>query len=189
MSKNIIYIISQTGKTVFSLKEIALFTESANSNLLRRRLNYYVSSGKLQNPRKGFYAKNNFKIEELACKINTPSYISLDYVLQKSSVVFQYSETLTCLSYLCRTIIVNNKEISYRKIKSNVLLNTTGIERLDNGINIASTERAFLDTLYLNKESYFDNLDNINIEKCRKFLEIYNSNALNKLFYKTIQNV
>jgi len=44
-----------------------------------------------------------------------------------------------------------------RKIKNTILTNSLGLEKKDNYF-IASRERAFLDTVYLNKNYYFDNM-------------------------------
>ncbi|MDD3331464.1 MAG: hypothetical protein WCS39_08090 [Bacteroidales bacterium] len=47
------------------------------------------------NPRKGFYAKDNYNPEEIACLLYPPTYISLEYVLQGAGIVFQYDSTIT----------------------------------------------------------------------------------------------
>ncbi|MFH2141434.1 MAG: hypothetical protein ABIJ97_03355, partial [Bacteroidota bacterium] len=141
----------------------------------------------------GIYVKDNFNSEELACKIYKPSYISLEYVLQKAGVIFQYSEKITLVSYLTRSIDFegNNSNIflSLRKIRYPVLLNTTGILRDNTGINIACPERAFLDTIYLMKEYYFDNPGILDQKIIKSLLKIYNSNTLNNRVLKILKNV
>jgi len=54
-------------------------------------------------------------------------------------------------------------------------MNTAGIERLGEGINIASAERAFLDLVYLDKEFYLDHPELINKKKLFQILPIYES--------------
>ena len=54
---------------------------------LNKKLNYYVLMGKLLNPRRGIYTKPDYNPEELACVVYTPSYISLEYVMQKSGLM------------------------------------------------------------------------------------------------------
>ena len=80
------------------------------------RLNYYVRTGRLQNPRKGLYCKPNYNPQELACRIFTPSYLSLEYVLQRSGVIFQYDSRFTALSYLSRDVEIENQVFSFRII-------------------------------------------------------------------------
>ena len=89
-SSDIVLAIYQDIRTIFRLKDIAMLTGETNFQLLNQKLNYYVRTGKLLNPRKGIYAKPAYNTEELACTIYTPSYISLEYVLQKAGIVFQF---------------------------------------------------------------------------------------------------
>ncbi len=185
---DIVLAIYQDIRTTFRLNDIALLTGETNFQSLNKKLNYYVRSGKLQNPRKGIYAKPAYNQEELACTVYTPSYISLEYVLQKAGIVFQYDSTITAVSYLCRSIEVENRTIQYRKIKSELLVNTSGILRQNNQINVASAERAFLDLLYLNSKYYFDNLNPLNKELVYKLLPIYQSSSLTQRATKLLQN-
>src|SRR5690606_15407841 len=115
--------------------------------------------------------------EELACLLYTPSYLSLEYVLQKAGVIFQYDSRFTAVSYLSRSVEADNHVIAYRKIKNEILVDTRGIQRKGN-VNIAIPERAFLDTLYLNTTYYFDSIHSLNGEIIRELLPIYNSKRL-----------
>jgi len=178
MKNNIILSIFKEVKTVFRLRDIALILGEKDFESLNKKLNYYVRTGKLLNPRKGIYAKPNYSSEELACILYTPSYISLEYVLQKAGVLFQSDSRITTISYLSRSIEVQDKTFIYRKIKGEIMANTKGISRQIDHVNIASSERAFLDLLYLNKAYYFDNLNPLNKAKVYDLLPIYMSKAL-----------
>jgi hypothetical protein len=184
MSERLIYTLLQSKQTVFSINEIALIGDFKETKNLKSQLNYYVKTNLLLNIRKGFYAKQNFSIEEFACKLYTPSYLSLDYVLQKKGIIFQYNSEITAVSYLSRKINLDFLNLKYRKIKYDVLLNTYGIIRQENGVNIATTERAVLDSLYFNKSGYFDNTSALDMDLMKKMLTIYRSKALEKLFYE-----
>ncbi len=186
---DVVLAIYRENRTVFRLNDIALLVGETNFQSLNGRLNYYVHSGKLQNPRKGIYVKPNFRLEELACSIYTPSYISLEYVLQKAGILFQFDSQITSLSYLSRTIEVRGRTYKFRKIKGEILVNTAGIIRQDNHINIASAERAFLDLLYLEKDSYFDNLKPLKKSRVYDLLPLYKSKALTERTDKLMNNV
>jgi hypothetical protein len=160
--------------------------DEEKDNALYKILNYYVRSGKLLNPRKGFYAKEGYKPEELACLLYPPTYISLEYVLQRSGVIFQYDSAITNVSYLTREIEIDSQAIRYRQIKGEILSNTAGIILNKNNINIATPERAFLDMLYLNGRYYFDNLHVLNKKTVKKILSIYDSQALVKTVNKLL---
>jgi hypothetical protein len=187
-SNDIVLAIYQDVRTIFRLNDIAMLTGETNFQLLNQKLNYYVHKGKLLNPRRGIYAKPAYNAEELACTIYTPSYISLEYVLQKAGVVFQFDSRISVVSYLSRAIEVENKTYIYRKLKGEILVNTAGIIRQNNQVNKATAERAFLDLFYLNFDYYFDNLNPLNKDLVYKLLPIYQSKALtirvNKLFSK-----
>ena len=188
IKNNIIYTVYNDTRTVFRLNDVALLVGETNFQSLNKKLNYYVRTGKLQNPRKGIYTKPNFNPEELACTIYTPSYISLEYILQKAGIVFQYDSRITAVSYLSRTIKVADQTYLFRKIKGEILLNTTGVIRQDNQINIATAERAFLDLLYLNTDYYFDNLNPLRKQLIYNLLPIYQSKALSVRVNKFLKN-
>jgi len=184
----IILAIYSDKRTVFRLKDIALLTGETNFLSLNKKLNYHVKTGKLQNPRKGIYTKSGYNPEEMACTIFAPSYISLEYVLQKAGVLFRYDSRISIVCNLSRSIELENQTYFFRKIKGELLVNTEGIIRKENQINIATPERAFLDLLYLNPKYYFDNLNPLNKELIFKLLPIYQSRAMNKRITKLFQN-
>ncbi|MCK5068077.1 MAG: hypothetical protein KAR16_11580, partial [Bacteroidales bacterium] len=145
---------------------------------LNKKLNYYVRTGKLLNPRKGVYTKTEYDPEELACNIFTPSYLSLEYVLQKSGIVFQYDSRLTLVSYLTRSIEIAGETLQFRKVKGEILVNSAGVNQLEGHISMATPERALLDVIYLDRDYYFDNLHPINRKLIYKLLPVYQSKKL-----------
>ncbi len=187
--KNIdsIILLYQIQDQVFNLKDIAVLFGETNFSTLSQKLNYYVRTGKLLNPRKGIYAKPGYSAEELAGKIYTPSYISLEYVLQQAGVVFQYDSRVTCVSYLSREIEVQAKTLSYRKIKGEILANMKGLE-LRSNVWVATPERACLDLLYLDKNYFFDNFAALNKRKIEELLPVYNSKALTARVQNLLKN-
>ena len=188
IKNNIIFTVYKDIRTVFRLNDVALLVGETNFQSLNKKLNYYVRTGKLQNPRKGIYTKPNYNPEELACIIYTPSYISLEYILQKAGIVFQYDSRITTVSYLSRSIEVAGKTYLFRKIKGEILVNTAGVIRQDNFINNATAERAFLDLLYLSTDYYFDNLNPLRKQLVYKLLPIYQSKALSVRVNKLLKN-
>jgi len=188
MGNNIVLTVYKQNRTVFRLNDIALLTGETNFQSLNKKLNYHVRTGKLQNPRKGLYAKPGYSHEELACTVYTPSYISLEYVLQRTGIVFQYDTRITSASYLSRTIEVDDRGYRFRKIKGSILVNTMGVTNLQNGVNMASAERALLDLLYLDKEYCFDNLSPLDRERVYQLLPLYQSKTLSQRVAKLLKN-
>ena len=129
-----------------------------SSTASRVRLSYYAKKGDLYRIRKGLYAKDrHYNRLELATRIFTPSYVSFETVLAKEGLIFQYYEEIFVASYLNREISVDGQVYSFRKLKTSLLVNAVGVQHVDE-TSIASRERAFLDTLYANKDYHFDNL-------------------------------
>lgn len=174
------YLISilRSPKTVFTLKDIALLWQEAETNAFRVRLNYYVQKGELYRIRKGIYAKSNtYNHLELATKVFTPSYVSFETVLAKEGVIFQYYTAITVASYLTRTITMDQKTYTYKKLKQAMLLNPMGIEQTDE-TSVASRERAFLDTLYLSTDYQFDNIRSLDWDKVHTMLPLYQNKRM-----------
>ncbi|MBN1865298.1 MAG: hypothetical protein JW808_10390 [Victivallales bacterium] len=180
MGKDFKLEIYKSPRTVFRLRDIAILLGDSDFDNLKAKINYYVLRGVIRNIRKGIYVKDSYSAEELACRLYVPSYVSLDTVLLRHGVIFQYTGEITAISYLSRRLTVDGNGITYRKIKNRVLVNPEGLERVGN-VNIASKERALLDSLYLNKESYFDNLNGIDRVKLEQISRIYNCKALTGL--------
>ena len=180
MKKFDILEIYRLKSTVFTTRDIALLWKETDLDTIKARINYYVKRGKLYAIRRGIYARDkNYDKLELATKIYTPSYVSLETVLQKEGVVFQYHEAVFVVSYLSREIFCGNQKYIFRKIKNETLVNNSGLERRENYF-IAAKERAFLDAIYLYKDYHFDNLKPLNWNFCFEIAKIYGNKKLLK---------
>ena len=125
------------------------------------------------------YAKAAYNSLELVNKLYAPSYISLETVLAKGGVVFQFYKTVFAVSYLTRSVRVGDISVQYRQIKPEVLVNLQGIEEKA-GYFVASLERAFLDAIYIYKNYHFDNLGALDWEKIQTLKKLYGSRVLEK---------
>jgi len=186
-TKDFILKLYQSKSTVFTIDEIALLSGDTNRTNLKAKIHYYVKKGNLINVRKGVYAKIEYDPLELATKIFTPSYISLETVLNREGVIFQPYETIFVVSYLSRRIEVDTHPIQYRRLRESLLLEPQGIMFKQN-YAIATKERAFLDALYLYSEYFIDNPDVLDKERIMFLLEIYKSKALSQRVQKILKN-
>ena len=177
---NILETILGSQRTVFTLQALMMLTECSDTKKLTKSLHYYAQSGKILNPRKGIYAKLKYDEQEMACSLFRPSYISLEYVLGRAGVVFQWDDTITSVSYLSREVEVDGKSYRFRIINPEIWVGMEGIEQRGS-VAIASPEKAFLDTVYLSAGNcYFDNLRPLSIKKINELLPFFNSPILNK---------
>lgn len=175
---NILKLILKSDKTVFTIQSLVMMSGESDGNRLSGQLHYYAKQGEIRNPRRGIYTKVSYDEKEMACSVFSPAYISMEYVLQRAGVTFQYDDTITMISYLNRDIVIDGKTYSFRKIKPQLWCTFEGIQ-MEKGYTIASPERAFLDMLYLSAGNcHFDNIHSLNYKIIKKLLPNYQSNVL-----------
>ena len=178
----------QTSKTILTNKDLAMIWEDSDKKTLNSKISYYVKKGTIKRLSRGIFAKNiEYDPKELATSIYIPSYISFETVLREAGVIFQHYETLFIASKWPKVMTIDKYTFSFRKLKDSVLYNPTGITHKDN-YSIATTERAFLDTIYLFPNFYFDNLKLIDWGKCLLIAKIYNNKQLIKRLIKYKKN-
>ena len=166
-------ILLKTKKTVFSFQEIKKIlkipTDAGTKSFLQRA----KANQSLYNPYKGYWALPNYEPWELACKIKSNSYISTETVLFKEWVFFQfYGNTISCIANESRKYKIDNKELIYYKIKSDISNNPIGIREYAN-YRIATPERALCDYIYLNPHGVIDATENINQIRLNQIIDIY----------------
>jgi hypothetical protein len=180
MEKADILSILKSNNTVFSFKEILLASGESNPALLRRRIYSYIKNGQLYGIRRGLYAKDkNYNKFELATKIFIPAYVSFETVLAEAGVTFQHYSQIFVASYQTKEIDCDGQIFSFKKLKTNILNNNSGIEN-KGYYSIASKERAFLDIVYLNKDYHFDNLSPLDWDKVFSILPLYENKRMTK---------
>jgi hypothetical protein len=178
----------QSSKTILSNKDLALIWQENNEERLYAKAAYYVKQKALIRLTRGVFAKNkDYNLKELATSIYIPSYISFETVLREAGVIFQHYDTIFVVAKWPKTMIVDKNTFTFRKLKDAILFNFTGIISKDN-YSVATTERAFLDMIYLFPNYYFDNLRSINWDKCDELVKIYNNKELVKRLAKYRKN-
>lgn len=179
-----IYQILLSDYTAFSVPRASMLV--GNSDMpIDKVLRYYSQQGVLRNIRKGIYVKPEYAPEEVATMLYPPCYISLQYVLQRSGVIFQYDEAITCVSYVTREIEVDGHTFKYSRINPEIILNYAGVEQKGT-FDMATPERAFLDMYYLYPRFYFDYPDILNREKVKEILPIYKNKSLERRVCKLL---
>lgn len=175
-------------KTILSSQDLALIWQENDKESLYAKTAYYVKQKSLIRLTRGVFAKNkNYNPKELATRIYAPSYISFETVLREAGLIFQHYDTIFVASKWPKTMIIDNRAFTFRKLKNSILFNSTGVISKDN-YSIATTERAFLDMIYLFPNYYFDNLGSVNWDKCESLVKIYNNEALVKRLAKYKKN-
>ena len=183
---NLLQTILNSSRTVFTIQSLMMMSGLEDSKKITKSMHYYATEGKVLNLRRGIYAKLRYEVQEMACVMYLPSYISMEYVLQRAGVVFQWDESITCVSYLSRTVEVEGRVYRYRKINPELWIGMEGIVQREN-IAMAVPERAFLDMMYLSAGNcFFDNLRPLSVKRIRELLPLYRSASLNERVAKLL---
>jgi hypothetical protein len=173
MKKGFLHTLLRLKQSVFTFRELMLLWGGTDRATAKARVHYYVKSHELYHLRRGIYAKDHeYDPFELATRIVSPSYISFETVLGATGITFQHYDRIFVASYISKEIMVDGHPIVFKTMKRDILTDTTGIEQRS-GYAIASPERAFLDTVYLNKEYHFDNLAPLDWDKISRLLPVY----------------
>jgi hypothetical protein len=178
MSDNLIAKLASLGQTVFTSKELALIWRERSSDRLKNKIHYYLKNKNLTPLTRGIYQLgSNYDPLELATRIYSPSYLSFETILLQSGIIFQHYDTIFVAGPWSKNLTINHQHFVFHQLKADLLYNQQGLIKIRN-YYAASSERAFLDTLYLYPHYHFDNLRSINFSHCRRLLPIYKNQAL-----------
>lgn len=153
--------------------DIGRFVSDANMFLYRACQKGYVE--KIAN---GVYANVLFRrrpsIEQVACFVRRPSYISCEWALNHHGVILQVPVVCTCITL--STSAGKRNAISYEGITIEYSRITPGLFRgfdSSEGVNMATPEKAFIDYVYFRKALPFPDeveTDNLAVGKLRQML-------------------
>ena len=160
-------------KTVFSIADLAFLLDMKHEQSLRNYLSRCGKTWVLHSLAYGLRWLEKYDTYELASKLKKKSYISLETVLSKHGVIYQdYGQTIFCVSDNTIKKKAGEYTYVYHKIADKILLNPLGINHMWN-YAIASVERAICDRLYLSPWYYFDNLEQVSVEKLEEIGQMY----------------
>jgi hypothetical protein len=153
---------------LFRHADVAKYTRNANVFLTRAQVRSLV-----ERVARGVYLNHLREpapaIEEVACFLRTPSYISCEWALNRRGVLLQSPTVCTVLTLetsvgASRNVSFGGVTIEFSKITPRLF---NGFETQD-GYNLAVAEKALLDTIHLRKSGPFADeleLDRLDKEK------------------------
>jgi predicted transcriptional regulator of viral defense system len=151
---------------LFHYADVGKFTGNANVFLTRA-----LAKGFVERVTRGVYInrlrEGDPSVEEVACFLRTPSYISCEWALNRHGLILQSPVVCTVLTLdtavgAARNIRFGGITIEFSRIAPRLF---NGFETRD-GFNMALPEKALLDTIYLRQHIPFaDELDLDNIQK------------------------
>ncbi|MBU0486815.1 MAG: hypothetical protein KKA07_03255 [Bacteroidetes bacterium] len=169
MLKRIDILLKQDRKT-FHTEDLSLLWNISIRNTLLTTIKRYTREKVLYRIFKGFYS--TVPVEQLdpvalgISAIHDYAYLSTESVLIDHGILQQNFAYHTLISNNTRTFSILNHHYKVRKLRKEYLYNDTGI-KYENGIRIATVERAVADLLYYNPKYYFDGMKRIDWKKVR----------------------
>jgi hypothetical protein len=158
-------------RRLYHSNDLAVLWAISNKNTLYTTIKRYVKKGVLVPIYKGLYstiALSQLNPLELGVAITHKyTYLSTESVLSQAGIIFQNTYAYTFMSNESKKISIGKISFIFRKLTDKYLNNPSGIS-YQNGIYVASAERAAADMLYLNPHYHFDAPDNIDWEKLNK---------------------
>jgi predicted transcriptional regulator of viral defense system len=171
---------------LFRYADVGKFTGNANVFLTRAR-----TKGFVQRVTRGVYINLLREpmpaIEEVACFLRTPSYISCEWALNRHGILLQSPLVCTVLTLdtavgVSRNIRFGGVTIEFSRIASRLF---KGFETKD-GFNLAVPEKALLDAIYLRKRIPFEDeleLESIDQERLRSLAGAFPAVVRKRLAY------
>lgn len=156
----------QTLPTLFRYADVLKFSGNANVFLTRA-----LKHGLITRLTRGVYINSRLKgepaLEEAACFVRTPSYISAEWALHLHGVILQAPTVCTVITLSTavganRNLIYRGVTFEYSHISDRLYF---GFEPRE-GFNLASPEKALLDAVYYRRRVPFaDELEMENIDQ------------------------
>jgi len=166
--------IKQFGKDmkgVFTLPDLRNIFPSNKINIFYRRIKALEREKILKRFVRKIYTTENFDLKMISHKINPASYISFETVLSETLIIgtIPINEIKSVKLGKKREYISEQGRIIHLSISKHLYFGF----RKQEGINIATKEKAFLDTLYFyvkGMKYYFDIYSDMDIKKLNKNL-------------------
>ena len=176
-------------KTVFSLEDLGKIWKIEDRDYLKVVASRLFRRGVILRIYRGLYVLcETYDLFEFANKLRSPSYVSLETILQKNNVIFQdYGSTLFSVSNNTMSKQVAGKTFQYYKLKETALSNPMGTVSVGQAI-VATAERAVCDRIYFSSRYYFDNLHGLDMKKLSAISKIYENARVEKEVEELIRN-
>jgi predicted transcriptional regulator of viral defense system len=157
-------------RKLYHSNDLAILWGISSKNTLYTAIKRYVQKGVLIPVYKGLYSTipiSQLNPLELGVAIvHKYTYLSTESVLAQAGIISQNPYGYTFVSSLSKKVTTSGISFLYRKIKDEYLNNPSGLTN-QNGLFVASTERAVADMLYFNPRYNLDIPGSVDWEKVK----------------------
>jgi predicted transcriptional regulator of viral defense system len=161
---------------LFRYADVQKFTSHSNvflTRALRKNLIIRIARGVYVNS----FLKNLPSVEEVACFLRTPSYISCEWALNRHGVLIQSPKVCTVITL--STAVGQTRRLAYQGVEiefSHIAPRLFSGYETREGFNIALPEKALLDAVYLRKAIPFPDeleMDALDVKRLRELAGDY----------------
>lgn len=157
-------------RKIYHSNDLAILWGIANKNTLYTTIKRYVQKGVLIPIYKGLYSTVPLSqlnpLELGKAIIHRYTYLSTETVLAQAGVIAQTTYAYTFVSDQSKRVTVGSISFLFRKLKDEYLYNPSGVIN-QNGIFVATNERAVADMLYFNSKYHFDVPESVDFDKVK----------------------
>lgn len=166
---------------VFTLSELSSLFNVTDFQKLQALIRQFINAGILARYCKGIYIAREFDAKVLSAKVRPNSYVTFGSALAAHRLIGTESPLLvSCVVPSKAAEYTGSINLSFSRISQDLYF---GFEFDENGVRIATPEKAVLDTLYFyqhGKKYYFNIFQDIlfsalSREKLEAYLEKYNN--------------
>ncbi len=165
--------IAQSMGGVLSYADLSNIIASGSSVQNSRIIARLVKGGVLTKVQRGYYIAQEFDLWLLASRLEPNSYISMDTLLAKETIITTIPQRVVsavCLNKRKRRIQTPKGDIVYHSLNDDLFFGTVVLK---NGVKVATPEKAYLDLLYYYQKGTryaIDPLSEVNLSKLNKTL-------------------
>ena len=161
--------LAKLGEILFHADDLANLWGIANKNTLHVTLKRYVDQGLFFRIYKGFYSlKPLSQIDPLLLgqkALHGYAYVSTETVLSENGIIGQSQNAITLISSRTKRFSIGTNRYLSRTLADKFLYQIFGIMTKENGLRIATGERAVADLLYFNPHTHLDGANLVDWEK------------------------
>ena len=160
----------QSDRKLFHTNDLAILWGIADKHNLHMTISRYMDKGVLFPVYRGLYASVPVaSLDPLVLGqaiIHRYTYLTTETVLSQAGIISQRVFDTTFVADRSKRVTVGQWSFRYRKLKDIYLYHPAGITTQE-GVLVASTERAIADMLYFNPKYHLDIPDRVDFEKVR----------------------
>lgn len=164
----------QQNQKLFHTNDLAVLWGIANRSTLYTTISRYIDKGILFPVFKGLYSTVPIAsldpLQVGKAVIHRYTYLTTESVLSQAGVISQVIYDFTFVTDLSKRVEVERWSFRYRQLKDEYLYNPAGIT-IQNGVFVATVERAVADMLYFDPKYHLDITDQVDSEKVRLIQE------------------